>query len=87
MIILFPVVTRLRKTPASDWSILLMLCSDWFRVPPFDSKKTDWSTLGLGFTGGVFLVMALVIIASTYIMTMSRRVPETQDQMREALNG
>lgn len=57
------------------------------RVPPFDSKKIDRSTLGLGLLGGVFLVMVTVIIASTYVMTMSRGVPETTDQIKEALSG
>ena len=57
------------------------------RVPPFDSKKTDWSTLGLGLLGGVFLVMFTVIIASTYVMTILRGVPETTDQIKEALSG
>ena len=57
------------------------------RVPPFDSKTTDWNTLGLGVLGGVFLVMVTVIIASAYVMTMSRGVPDTTDQIKEALSG
>ena len=57
------------------------------RVPPFDSKKTDWSTLGLGVVGGMFLVMVSVIIASAYVMTMSRGVPISVDQVTEALSG
>ena len=57
------------------------------RVPPFESKKTDWSTLGLGVLGGVFLVMVIVIISSTYVMSRSRGVPENIDQITEALSG
>ena len=57
------------------------------RVPPFDSKQTDWSTLGLGVLGGVFMVMVTVIIASTYVMTTSRGVPDSADQITEALSG
>ena len=57
------------------------------RVPPFESKKTDWSTIFLGFTGGVFLVLILVILASSMIMNSSRKVPNNTTEIDQAVNG
>ena len=57
------------------------------RVPPFESKKTDWSTIFLGFTGGVFLVLILVILASTMIMNSSRKVPHNTTEIDQVMNG
>ena len=57
------------------------------RVPPFESKKTDWTTLMVGFTAGCFLILILVIIASSMVMANSRIVPSTEHEIRDALAG
>ena len=57
------------------------------RVPPFESKKTDWTTLMVGFTAGCFLILILVIIASSMVMANSRIVPSTEQEIRDALTG
>ena len=57
------------------------------RVPPFESKKTDWTTLAVGFMGGCFLVLVFVIIASSMIMHNSRRVPSNNTEMLDAVQG
>ena len=38
------------------------------KVPPFESKKTDWTTLLVGFALGCFLILLLVILASSLVM-------------------
>ena len=35
------------------------------KVPPFESKKTDWTTLLVGLALGCFLILLLVILASS----------------------
>ena len=35
------------------------------KVPPFESKKTDWTTLLVGFALGCFLVLLLVIVVTS----------------------
>ena len=35
------------------------------KVPPFESKKTDWTTLLVGFALGCFIILLLVIVASS----------------------
>ena len=57
------------------------------RVPPFQSKKTDWTTMLVGFTGGCFLIMVLVIIASSVVMNNTRRVPSNQSEIEHAMEG
>ena len=41
----------------------------------------------VGFTGGCFLIMILVIIASTSVMINTRVVPSNDSQIEDALNG
>ena len=38
------------------------------KVPPFESQKTDWTTLLVGFALGCFLILLLVILASTLVV-------------------
>ena len=57
------------------------------RVPPFESKKTDWTTLMVGFMGGCFLVLVFVIAASSMIMHNTRKVPSNNTEMLDALHG
>ena len=38
------------------------------KVPPFESKKTDWTTLLVGFALGWFLILLLVILASSLVV-------------------
>ena len=45
------------------------------KVPPFESKKTDWTTLLVGFALGCFLILLLVILASSLVINYNPELP------------
>ena len=57
------------------------------RVPPFESKKTDWTTMLVGFSAGCFMVLLMIIIASSIIMNTSRKIPQTSEEQHEAVSA
>ena len=57
------------------------------KVPPFQSRTTDWQTLLVGMAGGGFIILLCIIAASGVAMTNSRIVPTNQTEIQQALNG
>ena len=42
------------------------------KVPPFESQKTDWTTLLVGLALGCFLILVLVILVSSVALNNSQ---------------
>ena len=57
------------------------------KVPPFESKKTDWTTMLVGVATGCFVILVCVITASGVAMSKSRSVPTNQTEIHRALTG